>query len=293
MYTTEFQHNHVRNNSQVAIYEIQTMNRSQYRTMMRDKKRKRFIRRVEYFVAAMLVGFILSFAIYTNLAYHAQEEKINNTYREMTATMYTDLSEETIYVHETEPVAATTMAVQYEDTTTAVQETPTFHAYDLPSVYYGDIDFSTFQPYMDYQMVTDTTSSSYQVCSSENIYIDDEGLCRYALDEEQFSINGQDDYVIALGTFYKEKGKCGQRYLIHTTNGYYTATAGDEKADVHTDEHHMFVRHGEQGEYAGMIEFLVDSDKLTSAIQNMGTVTASTNPILQGEILGVYEIEED
>lgn len=293
MYTTEFQHNHVRNHSKVSIYEIQTMTRSQYRTMLRDKKRKRLIRRVEYFVAAVLIGFILSFAIYTNLAHHAQEKEINNTYREMTNTQYTDLSEKMIYVHETEPVAATTMAVQYEDSITDVQETPTFHAYDLPSVYYDGIDFSTFQPYMDYQMVTDTTSSSYQVCSSENIYIDDEGLCRYALDKDQFSIDGQDDYVIALGTFYKEKGVCGQRYLIHTTNGYYTATAGDEKADAHTDEYHMFVHHGEHGEYAGVIEFLVDSDNLSAEICTMGTVTASSNPILQGEILGIYEIEEE
>ena len=289
MYTTEFN----------STNEI-TMTRSQYRTMMREKKRRQTIRKIEYAVAAGLIGFILAFAVYTNVAYHSQPKQIDNkvqyvlTDREVVSINYTE--EEEIKPDYTNMEIGTNMqlvdSTMFAAAPEVEQNQPEFIEYDLPSVYYGDIDFSTFQPYMDYKMVTDTSSNSYEVCSSENLYIDENGLCRYALRDDQFSIDGKDDYVIALGTYYKEKGKTGQRYLIHTSKGYYTATVGDEKADEHTDEYHMFVRHGENGQYAGMIEFLVDTDYLDSDIRAMGTVTACDDPVLQGEILGISQIIE-
>lgn len=288
MYTTEFNSNN----------EI-TMTRSQYRTMLREKKRRQTIRKIEYAVAAGLIGFILAFAVYTNVAYHSQPKQIDNkvqyvlTDREHVVSV--DYNEEEIKPDYTNMEIGTNM--QLVDSTlfaspVVEEKEPEFIKYDLPSVYYGDIDFSTFQPYMDYKMVTDTSSNSYQVLNSEKLYIDDNGLCRYSVDDDQFSIDGKDDYVIALGTYYKEKGKTGQRYLIHTTEGYYTAIAGDEKADEHTDKYRMFVRHGENGQYAGMIEFLVDTDYLDSDIRTMGTVTACDDPVLQGEILGISQIVE-
>lgn len=288
MYTTEFN----------STNEI-TMTRSQYRTMLREKKRRQTVRKIEYAVAAGLIGFILAFAVYTNVAYHSQPKQIDNkvqyvlTDREHVVSV--DYNEEEIKPDYTNMEIGTNM--QLVDSTlfaspVVEEKEPEFIKYDLPSVYYGDIDFSTFQPYMDYKMVTDTSSNSYQVLNSEKLNIDDNGLCRYSVDDDQFSIDGKDDYVIALGTYYKEKGKTGQRYLIHTTEGYYTAIAGDEKADEHTDKYRMFVRHGENGQYAGMIEFLVDTDYLDSDIRTMGTVTACDDPVLQGEILGISQIIE-
>lgn len=288
MYTTEFN----------STNEI-TMTRSQYRTMLREKKRRQTIRKIEYAAAAGLIGFILAFAVYTNVAYYSQPKQIDNkvqyvlTDREHVVSI--DYNEEEIKPDYTNMEIGTNM--QLVDSTLfaspAVDEKePEFIEYALPSVYYGDIDFSSFSPYMDYKMVTDTSSNSYQTLNSEKLYIDDNGLCRYSVDDDQFTIDGKDDYVIALGTYYKEKGKTGQRYLIHTTGGYYTAIAGEEKADEHTDEYHMFVRHGENGQYAGMIEFLVDTDYLDSDIRAMGTVTACDDPVLQGEILGIFQIVE-
>lgn len=288
MYTTEFN----------STNEI-TMTRSQYRTMLREKKRRQTIRKIEYAVAAGLIGFILAFAVYTNVAYYSQPKQIDNkvqyvlTDREHVVSI--DYNEEEIKPDYTNMEIGTNM--QLVDSTlfaspVVEEKEPEFIEYALPSAYYGDIDFSTFSPYMDYKMVTDTSSNSYQTLNSEKLYIDDNGLCRYFVDDDQFTIDGKDDYVIALGTYYKEKGKTGQRYLIHTTGGYYTAIAGDEKADEHTDEYHMFVRHGENGQYAGMIEFLVDTDYLDSDIRTMGTVTACDDPVLQGEILGISQIVE-
>lgn len=288
MYTTEFN----------STNEI-TMTRSQYRTMMREKKRRQTIRKIEYAVATGLIGFILAFAVYTNVAYYSQPKQIDNkvqyvlTDREHVVSI--DYDEEEIKPDYTNMEIGTNM--QLVDSTlfaspVVEEKEPEFIEYALPSVYYGDIDFSTFSPYMDYKMVTDTSSNSYQTLNSEKLYIDDNGLCRYSVDDDQFTIDGKDDYVIALGTYYKEKGKTGQRYLIHTTGGYYTAIAGEEKADEHTDDYHMFVKHGENGQYAGMIEFLVDTDYLDSDIRTMGTVTACDDPVLQGEILGIFQIVE-
>ena len=45
-------------------------------------------------------------------------------------------------------------------------------------------------------------------------WTDEYGLRRYKVSEDQFTINGKDDYVIALGTYYKEKGTAGSRYII-------------------------------------------------------------------------------
>ena len=199
MYTTEFNSNN----------EI-TMTRSQYRTMLREKKRRQTIRKIEYAVAAGLIGFILAFAVYTNVAYHSQPKQIDNkvqyvlTDREHVVSV--DYNEEEIKPDYTNMEIGTNM--QLVDSTlfaspVVEEKEPEFIKYDLPSVYYGDIDFSTFQPYMDYKMVTDTSSNSYQTLNSEKLYIDDNGLCRYSVDDDQFSIDGNSPF---LGKNMKEAG---------------------------------------------------------------------------------------
>lgn len=160
--------------------------------------------------------------------------------------------------------------------------------YDLPSKYYGDIDFSSFQPYMDYRMITDETSPAYATCYSCNAYTDENGFRRMAVDG--YKVNDQDDYVIALGTYYNEHMTTGSRWLIVTTDGSYTATVGDEKQDIHTDKFNMFGLHGKNGDIAGMIEWIVDSRYIDKAIKNTGSVTAGSNPVISGEIVNIYKI---
>lgn len=161
--------------------------------------------------------------------------------------------------------------------------------YDLPSKYYGDIDFSSFQPYMDYRLITDETSSAYATCYSSNAYTDENGFRRMAV-IDGYKVDSQDDYVIALGTYYNEHMTTGSRWLIVTTNGSYTATVGDEKQDIHTDKFNMFGLHGENGEIAGMIEWIVDTRYIDQAIKNTGSVTAGSNPVMSGEIVNIYKI---
>lgn len=161
----------------------------------------------------------------------------------------------------------------------------------LPSDYYNNINFSWFQPFMAYQKITDKTSPSYEICYSENAYTDENGFRRYKTNEHQFTVDGNDDYVVALGTYYKEKGTVGSRFLIETTTGSYTVITGGEKADEDTDELNMFSTHCD-GDYAGMIEWIVDENTLHSDIKYAGTVTYGPVESMHGDIIAIYRIDE-
>lgn len=167
----------------------------------------------------------------------------------------------------------------------------TFNRYELPSAYYNNIDFSSFQPYMDYIKITNIRSQAYKISHSTNAYTDEYGLRRYKTNvTEQFTLEGQDDYIIALGTYYKTKGICGERFLIVTTTGMYTAITGDEKSDAHTDKMNMFTTH-KNGTCAGLIEWIVETNKLERTVQSSGNVAKTENVTpLQGEILYIYKI---
>lgn len=162
---------------------------------------------------------------------------------------------------------------------------------DLPSDYYGNIDFSSFQPIESYDEITNKRSPAYKISHSDNAYTDENGFRRYKVEENDFSINGEDDYIVALGTFYKTKGNAGERFLIITSTGSFTVIAGDEKSDNHTDPMNMFTRHGKNGSKAGIIEYIVDTKKLDNDIASNGTATAGPVEEMTGEIQYIYKIE--
>lgn len=158
---------------------------------------------------------------------------------------------------------------------------------DLPSKYYPDIDYSSFQPGEPYQKITNKQSPAYSISYSENAYTDENGLRRYIVDDNQFKIDGQDDYIVGMGTFYKTKGTAGERFLITTSTSSFTIIMGDEKADVHTDKMNMFTLHNGK---AGIIEFIYDEETLHKDILAAGTFFNGPDPVLSGKITGIYKI---
>jgi hypothetical protein len=162
--------------------------------------------------------------------------------------------------------------------------------YDLPDKYYKKIDYSSFQPYMSYLSITNKKSSAYKIVRHNNAYTDEKGFRRYRLNDSDFKVNNSDDYIIALGHHFNEKGVAGVRYLVVTTEGMYTAVTGDVKSKIHTDPKNMFSQHGKKK--AGMIEWVVDTkhENFNNDILKHGTVTKSDNKTLQGKILYVYKI---
>lgn len=162
--------------------------------------------------------------------------------------------------------------------------------YDLPSKYYNSIDFSSFQPYMAYTKVRNKSTPAYKINYSENAYTDENGFRRFRTTEDQFTINGEDDYIVALGTYYKEKGTAGQRYMVITTMGMYTIIAGDEKADKDTDTMNMFSYH-KGGTCGAIIEWIVDDKCLHHDIRHEGTATEGPVRAIQGRIMYIYKIQ--
>lgn len=164
--------------------------------------------------------------------------------------------------------------------------------YDLPSERYNNMDFQSMLTFMNFRKaVTNKNSSAYEVCWSDLAYTDDHGFRRYKTTSDQFTVNGQDDYVVALGNYYKTKGVCGERFLIVTTSGAYTAITGDEKDDRDTDQYKM--GHIEAGKMS-MIEFVVDDwSLLDDMMRKMGSAKYSSIDAFQGDILYIYKITQN
>lgn len=157
----------------------------------------------------------------------------------------------------------------------------------LPSAYYSGIDFSSFMPYESVDAITNTRSQAYKICYSENAYSDENGFMRYKVSDDQFSIDGEDDYIVAMGTFYKDKGAAGQRFLIVTSTGMYTVITGDEKSDNHTDDMNMFTVHDGK---AAVLEWIVDRDELVDTVESSGNVKKLGNLENKGAIQYIYKI---
>jgi len=167
----------------------------------------------------------------------------------------------------------------------------------LPSDYYPGVNFSYFKSYEHYRGIGKYTESG-RVTHSDNAYTDEVGLRRYKV-ENEFGANYRltdygeiicdDDYIVAMGNYYKEKGRANQRFLIVTDDGSFTVRVGDEKDDSATDPYNMFTWHNH---YAGPLEFIVDQRILDRNIQRHGTVSRGPVGVLSNDIEYIYRIHE-
>ena len=168
--------------------------------------------------------------------------------------------------------------------------TGTLTKMSLPSAYYN-IDFSSYQPWMPASAITSKGSDSWRFLHGSGIYVGDDGIYRHQIDSAtEFNVNNNsDDFVVALGTFYKTRHTCGERFLVVTDCGWYTISCGDEESDRDTDSHHMFIPDPD-GIHARMIEYIVDRNRLDPNIRKMGNVVAGPHSYIKGEIRYIYKI---
>lgn len=82
------------------------------------------------------------------------------------------------------------------------------------------------------------------------------------------------DYIVALGTFYTEK--IGDRFEITLANGnVFTIIFGDSKADKDTDATHMYAPcplYGTDEPGANLLEFIIDEDIMTKECYRYGGI---------------------
>ena len=132
-----------------------------------------------------------------------------------------------------------------------------------------------FKTYMDYRCITDSASIQYQL--QQQAWTDEQGLRRIA-----------SDYLVAMGTGWLENG-CGERFSVTLDTGAtFTVQVGDVKADCHTDPTHCY---RPCGSGANVLEFIVDTSALDTAVCNAGTISAY--PAFSGNIVALTPLDSE
>lgn len=128
-----------------------------------------------------------------------------------------------------------------------------------------------FKCYEDYRCITDTSSPQYQLQLQS--WTDENGLRRY-----------ENYYCVALGSAYGSD--IGAKYLITLSTGQeFLAILSDQKADKDTVQNRTRDRSG------AVIEFVVDTPKLSYAVKNSGSI--SSIPMFKGEVVKIRRLDKD
>ncbi len=135
-----------------------------------------------------------------------------------------------------------------------------------------DIDTS-FKTYTDYRCITDKTSKQYEI--RNQCYTDDDGMRR---------LISNNDYIIALGTYYTNQA--GERFKVTLSTGVeFYATVGDIKKNKDTDESNRYVQ-----ENGNLIEFHIDEEVIPKMITKLGDVSYLEQ--FKGQVIKVEKVIE-
>lgn len=127
---------------------------------------------------------------------------------------------------------------------------------------------TSFKSYMSYKAIT--SKGSLQWKYRQLAYTDESGFRR---------IN--DDYVVALGTYYSQQ--CGERFRITLSSGkVFTAITGDIKSDRHTDSTNRYIPKN-----GNVVEFLVDVGSISKKSRQMGDMSYSG---FEGSIISIEKL---
>lgn len=120
--------------------------------------------------------------------------------------------------------------------------------YDVPNIN------TSFKTYMSYKTITNKSSKQYKL--QQTAYTDEHGFRKVG-----------EFYCVAMGTYYSNN--VGDRFHVTLDTGReIDVIIGDVKQDVHTDSENMYVPIN-----GNMLEFIVDTDVLSSEIKKRGTVS--------------------
>lgn len=130
-----------------------------------------------------------------------------------------------------------------------------------------------FKTFMDYRTITNKSSKQYAL--QQECWTDDDGIRRH-----------DEYYVVAMGTYYSES--VGKKFVIHFDNGNsIDVIIGDIKDNAHTDSSRRFISHN-----GNIVEFVVDSRKISDLCGKMGDMSYSSYTDLSGGIIKIEEIVE-
>lgn len=148
-------------------------------------------------------------------------------------------------------------------------ETETRNIITLPS-----IEENSFKTYMDYRMITDTSSKQWKM--QQSAYTDENGLRKI-----------DDYYCVALGSGISDK--LGNKFKITFESGEtIKVIAADQKADRHTDSTNTYMDLGNGR--INIIEFIVHTEKMPSIVRTMGDVSHMPGDKFYGNIVEMEAI---
>lgn len=94
-----------------------------------------------------------------------------------------------------------------------------------------------------------------------------------------------DDYIIALGTYYTEQA--GERFKVTLSTGVeFYATVGDIKDNKDTDESNRYVP-----ENGNLIEFHIDKEVIPKMIIKLGDVSYFEQ--FKGQVIKIEKVVEE
>ena len=156
-----------------------------------------------------------------------------------------------------------------EETVEEVVETEEKNIIALPS-----IENNSFKTYMDYRMITDTSSKQWEM--QQSAYTDENGLRK--IDEY---------YCVALGSGISDK--LGNKFKITFESGEtIKVIAADQKADRHTDSTNTYMDLGNGR--INIVEFIVHTENMPSIVRTMGDISHMPGDKFYGNIVEMEAI---
>lgn len=156
-----------------------------------------------------------------------------------------------------------------EEPVEEVVETEEKNIITLPS-----IENNSFKTYMDYRMITDTSSKQWEM--QQSAYTDENGLRKI-----------DDYYCVALGSGISDK--LGNKFKITFESGEtIKVIAADQKADRHTDSTNTYMDLGNGR--INIVEFIVHTEKMPSIVRTMGDVSYMPDDKFYGNIVEMEAI---
>ena len=135
---------------------------------------------------------------------------------------------------------------------------------------------NSFKTYMDYRMITNTTSGQWAM--QQEAYTDENGLRKI-----------DDYYCVALGSGISDK--LGKKFKITLESGEtFGVIMAEQKADRHTDPSNRYIDRGNGS--INVVEFIVETETMPSIVTVMGDVSHMPGNQFAGNIIAMEEIVE-
>lgn len=155
--------------------------------------------------------------------------------------------------------------IEIDQTSDELVNKTTLISYEVPNIN------SEFKTYTDYRMIGGEGTGQLEI--RNNSYTDELGMRR---------LNGTDEYIIALGSYYSQSA--GEYFIITLDTGIVlNCITGDVKDNIHTNSTSQYITMN-----GNIVEFHIDSKKASKEMLLSGTVSYYNE--FKGNIISIQKV---